>query len=304
MIKLLRSFYKTYQIKQLITGTTRKTKNTQSITDHFATNRPDVITKTGTAEIGLSDHDIIYGMRKISGSKQKTTNIVITRDLKNYDVESFRMDITDANWEDAIDNEDINLASHLWEKEFLAILDKHAPKRARSVLSPHSDHDLRSKMILRDKFKKQFNKTRNTADWEKYIELKNNVNMEKKRKKHDYFADKIRENNGKVKETWKTLNEALSRNSNKPKINTLIINTKETSCKKKNPQEIATRLNNHFTDIAKKVLAENSTEMELITEIPSVKGYVSSINLGGRIFKLKEISLCQISSSCTKKDDK
>ena len=95
----------------------------------------------------------------------------------------------------------------------------------------------------------------------------------------------IRENNGKVKETWKTLNEALGRNSDKPKIKTLIINKKETSC----PQEIATGLNNHFTDIAKKVLAENSTEIELITEIPSVKDYVSSINLGGRIFKLKKI---------------
>ena len=41
------------------------------------------------------------------------------------------------------------------------------------------------------------NKTRNTADWEKYIELKKNVNVEKKRKKRDYFANyKIRENNG------------------------------------------------------------------------------------------------------------
>ena len=86
MIKLLRSFYKTYQIKQLITSTTRKTENTQSVIDHFATNRPDVITKTGTPEIGFSDHrgdhDIIYGMRNISGPKQKTTNNVITRDLK------------------------------------------------------------------------------------------------------------------------------------------------------------------------------------------------------------------------------
>ena len=56
----------------------------------------------------------------------------------------------------------------------------------------------------------------------------------------------------------------------------LIINNQETSC----PQEIPTGLNNHFTDVAKKVLAENSTEMELITEIPSVKDYISSINLG------------------------
>ena len=84
--------------------------------DHFASNRPGVITKAGTAEIGFSDHDIIYGIRKTSGPKQKTTNIVITRDLKNYHVESFETDIINANWEDAIDNKDINLASHLWEK--------------------------------------------------------------------------------------------------------------------------------------------------------------------------------------------
>ena len=77
--------------------------------------------------------------------------------------------------------------------------------------------------------------------------------MEKKRKQCDYFTNKVRENNEKVKETWKTLNEALGCNSNKPKINTLIINEKETSC----PQEIATGLINHFTDIAIKVLADN-----------------------------------------------
>ena len=116
MVKLLRSFYKTFHIKQLITSATRKTKITQSIIDHFATNRPDVITKTGTVEIGFSDHSIVYGMRKISRPKQKTTDIVITRDLKNYDVESFRINIINANFEDAIDNEDMNSASHLWGK--------------------------------------------------------------------------------------------------------------------------------------------------------------------------------------------
>ena len=54
-----------------ITSATSKTKNTQSIIDHFATNRPHAITKTDTAEIGFCDHDIIYEMRKISGPKGK-----------------------------------------------------------------------------------------------------------------------------------------------------------------------------------------------------------------------------------------
>ena len=95
-----------------------------------------------------------------------------------------------------------------------------------------------------------------------------------------------------MKETWKTLKKTLGRNSNQPKINTLIINKKETSF----PQEIATGLNNHFTDIVKKVLAGNWTEKELTTEIPSVKDYLLSINLGGRMFKFKKFSSCLISS--------
>ena len=54
-----------YQIKQLITSATRKTKNTRSIIDYFATNQSDMITKTGTAEMGFSDHDIIYELCEI-----------------------------------------------------------------------------------------------------------------------------------------------------------------------------------------------------------------------------------------------
>ena len=62
---------------------------------------------------------------------------------------------------------------------------------------------------------------------------------------------------------------------------------------------IATGLINPFTDIMKKGLDKNSTEMELKTEIPSVKDDISGTNLGKRIFKQK-ISPCEI-SSCIKK---
>ena len=69
------------------------------------------------------------GMCKISRSKRKMTNIVITHNLKKYDVESFRMDIINANWEDAIDSENKNINSvAVVGKEFLAVLDKDAPK--------------------------------------------------------------------------------------------------------------------------------------------------------------------------------
>ena len=63
---------------------------------------------------------------------------------------------------------------------------------------------------------------------------------------------------------------------------------------------ISTGLNNHFTDIAKKVLAENSIEVELITEIPLLKITYQVLTLVDASSKLKKISSCQM-SSCIRK---
>ena len=82
-----------------------------------------------------------------------------------------------------------------------------------------------------------------------------------------------------MKETWKTLNESLDGNTiNKPKINTLIINKKETRVLSSRNRNRPEQSLHRYSEM---VFPKNSTEMELITEIPSVNNYVSSINLGG-----------------------
>ena len=57
VIKNLRAFYGEYQIKQLIRKSTRVTNRSDTLIDHFATNTPKFIIKSGVKTIGFSDHD-------------------------------------------------------------------------------------------------------------------------------------------------------------------------------------------------------------------------------------------------------
>ena len=56
-------------MKQLIKEPTRSTLTTATIIDHFATNKPNLIISSGVFATGFSDHDMIFGIRKASSTK-------------------------------------------------------------------------------------------------------------------------------------------------------------------------------------------------------------------------------------------
>ena len=69
-----------------------------------------------------------------------------------------------------------------WEKEFIRVLDKHAPirqRRVRNSYAPYIDKELKHKMFMRDFYKKRFSKTKNTDDWKFYQDFRNTANVEK-----------------------------------------------------------------------------------------------------------------------------
>ena len=61
-----------YQYKQLIQEPTRITRNTKSLIDHLFTNKPENIILTGVSKIAISDHYLIYGVRKFPSLKANT----------------------------------------------------------------------------------------------------------------------------------------------------------------------------------------------------------------------------------------
>ena len=56
----------TYQLSQLITEPTRITANSCTQIDHHITSTPEKIVRSGVMHTGISDHSLIYGIRKIN----------------------------------------------------------------------------------------------------------------------------------------------------------------------------------------------------------------------------------------------
>ena len=109
----LRGFYKQYQFRQLIKHPTRTTDKSSTLLDHFATNKPNFITLSGSKSLGFSDHDWVFGVRKISGSMRKQPKIVNCRNTKHYTPEIFRKALSEVSWEHILTAVDPNIMSEL-----------------------------------------------------------------------------------------------------------------------------------------------------------------------------------------------
>ena len=107
MTNLLESMYCNYQFKQTIETSTCVTDKTSTLIDHFATNRPSRIVKIGIVITGFSDHHMVFGMRKISGNRNKARKIIRSCNLKDYGKEAFRKDLANSDWESIMECSDI-----------------------------------------------------------------------------------------------------------------------------------------------------------------------------------------------------
>ena len=98
--KEIESLYSFFQFEQHIKEYTRVASKrniegtniiTKSLIDHFATNRERHILKSEVIKIGMVDHYLITGTRKINEwrTRQKCQKTVETRMLKKYNKGSF-----------------------------------------------------------------------------------------------------------------------------------------------------------------------------------------------------------------------
>ena len=67
----IKSLYDLYQLSQLIDKPTRVTMTTSSLIDHIVTNTPEKISDSGVIHTGISDHSLVFAIRKISVLKRR-----------------------------------------------------------------------------------------------------------------------------------------------------------------------------------------------------------------------------------------
>ena len=121
-------------MSQLIKEATRVTMTTSSLIDHIVTNTPKKISDSGVIHTGISDHSLVFTIRKIHISKKQDENIVEIRNMKNFDDKKFVEDLLNQHWEYVYffaDNP--NTMVDIWKKLFEEVLNKHAPIQQKKI---------------------------------------------------------------------------------------------------------------------------------------------------------------------------
>ena len=213
----------------------------------FITNNNDLFTQSGVCHIGISDHSLIFAVRKFSLPKRSPL-IVQSRQFRNFDGDLFLTDLSLVPWH-LVDYEvNPNSAWEMWSNMFLKICDFHAPKRSRKIRNNHAPWltpELNKLMFQRDKLKRVANINKTEANWDSYKSARNNVNISIKKAKPEYYERYFEENMGDMRKTWKGINMIMGRSSRTTEISNIIVD--DSCCT--HPNDISNALNAHFTKI-------------------------------------------------------
>lgn len=252
---ILNSITEIYQLEQLITEPTRCTSKAETLIDLILTNRSANVAASGVVHLGISDHSLVFTIRKISISHVKNTHkVVYVRNFANFNVDNFRNDLQSLPWDDINMFDDVNETWLLWKRMFLSVVDKHAPikrKRIRNKRNPWLTSELKQLLIQRDRLKCTAIRTKSIEDWNMYTNARNNCNNKLKEAKIIYYQRTFKQNAGNSKVIWSSINELTHKNLNAKieHINNLKCNGRLIS----EPKEIAERFNKHFSEIGLKL---------------------------------------------------
>ena len=247
--KKLNSLYELYQLFQLIEEPTRITMKSSSLIDHIVTNTPEKICHSGVIHTGISDHSIIFAIRKIRIIEKKENNTVEMRNMKKFDKGRFLDELLTQHWEYVyFFGNDPNAMWEIWKDLFLEVLDKHAPlqrKKIRSHKIPWITSQIKSLINTRDKLKIKATISKSETDWVNYKAARNQVNIKLRNAKQNYYSTKIAGQKCNPKEAWKTINNLLGKKAKQTIVNELDMNKNILQ----DPQEIVEGFNEYFSNI-------------------------------------------------------
>ena len=118
--------------KQLIKYFTRITNKSKSIIDRAFVSNPDKVSSSGVHSLGLSDHSLIYLIRK-NKKVAVPPKIMKYRSFKHFNEHDFINCIKELNWNHVYDCNDVNEALKIWQDLFTKACNKHAPIKDKLV---------------------------------------------------------------------------------------------------------------------------------------------------------------------------
>ena len=200
--KQLKLLFRLLNFKQCIVDATRIAQRSASLLDIVVTNTPNNFSCTGVISTGLSDHELVYCVRKIN-CKKFSVQTKLFRNYAKYNSEAFCSDLDDVDWEQLCNSTRNNMSvNELWSNfkdNFVAVADLHAPlmeKRVRGKACPWLTGEIKKDIRQRNYLLRKAKRSNTTEDWLIYKSHRNRVLKSIKTAKSRYNI-KI------IKESWR-----------------------------------------------------------------------------------------------------
>ena len=115
-----------YNLSQTITEPTRITNTSQTLIDLCITNNLDKVKASGLLSLGISDHSLVYLIRKCTYHKAPVNTFVEKINFKNFNERAYLNDLNNLNREEVSLHNDPNDMWIEWLDMFMSVIDNHA----------------------------------------------------------------------------------------------------------------------------------------------------------------------------------
>jgi len=278
-------------LKQLITDYTRITETTKSILDLAFVSKPDKVSCSGSHALGLSDHNLIYVIRK-NKKVHVEPKTIKSRSFKNFNENDFVDTIKKAKWDNVMKCNNVDDACQTFQSIFDNICNSNCPvteKRVKGSFPDWITSDFIKLSKDRDYYFAKAQKSNNSEDWIKARQLRNKVNKLNKTLKRNYCSNAINDNVHNSKKLWSTIKKLLPKNVS----NTTNVKTQDgLTC---NDKATANQFNTYFTSIGNSLASnfQHSSNIDNLIEVENNNQFGFDVVTPDFIFD----QICQFSNN-------
>ena len=208
--KRLRRILCSCGLKNIINSPTRVTANSKSLIDLVITNQPSKTQTSGSIDLGISDHHLIFAVFKVARGNAKP-KIISTRNYKSLDVRQLKSDFDQAPWHLTGLFDDIDDIVDTWQYLYNEILHHHLPLRnvkIRAKSLPWINTSIRKEMNKRYKLLKKAKSSGDPETWRRYKPKRYEVKKLLKSAEAAYWQKLFKETTN-PNEFWRLSNQVL-----------------------------------------------------------------------------------------------
>ena len=183
-------------------------------------------------------------------------NTVKLRSMKNYDNDTFQVNLLNANWSSVLISDN---ACDAWEKfksNFTSLVDDIAPikeVRIKQRTEPWVNDEILQSIKDRDKAFQTFKNNRSDEKFTVFKQLRNKTQTLIYNAKKNFFKDKLEHENNDSKSLWNSLKQlGMPSKKGKATASSIGLNIEGEICFDK--QKVAEQFNSFYTTVASKLV--------------------------------------------------